>query len=370
MVRIILGLVLAGLCTLAPRAYAQVFTPQERAAIVAFPSEDSALDWNRFAERSQEGQENFSSSSENFLGAIVALRTGANDVAIDFSEKANTLANTEAERVRAALLDAFINYYTSPSQERQNHQSELVQAVGLYKDAGIEIDWLAGTSIEFLVEFALHRSDPKLSKQAIDYAVAIMHGRSDFRSRVWLINLNMKAAYSSALNTKSAESIRPEVFLADAVELINEAQKETEDGQQLELLRKLYYRSHTISGAALSRASSRGESYEPISIRLITRFHPEFQSKCFVKVTRGKKSFRPRRKYGTGGTLILYSVNKKGQVSFKSIIDAQPKRLMEDFMHSYIKKQAASMRVEFKSDVSGCEDGGELILPFILHWKL
>ena len=349
-------------------AQADVFTKQERAQIIAFQTDAQPVDPAILSAKLADESAFQSSSTDNVLGAIVALQSGDNDAARRFSQRAIELASSDAQRVHAGLLDAFVSFYLAPASERSALEDALVNSVGLFEEAGFEVDWLSGKAIEMLSLHADHSSDPALSKQAADLAEKLMRDRKDFRARAWLINLYFNGAYTTALKIDAPSHVSPQEFLQSAVQEIYDAQLEMNDGEELELLRRLYYRAHTIDGAATSRAASRGEEASDKSIGMIERFHPDFQNDCIEDFRNIKKAVRTRREFGTGGTLIRIRVNEKGRAKFVETVDAQPARLMGDFMHVYLKRLASGMRIDIKKDKPECAKGGEMIIPYNLSW--
>lgn len=348
-------------------ASADIFSEYEQAIILAFPTDNGDLDWQALSERQVDPARPGATSSESYSAAIVALRTGKKEQAGQLADRVTALADSEDDTTRSALLRAFLAFYLAPAASRNDDKDPLLNALSGFSDAGMEIDWLAGTSATVLIEHALVSRDPILSAEAEALVRKLLSARTDFESRVWLVNINLKAAYTSALNSHSPHEFSPHQFLDRAVGMIATAQVGLDDGEQLEGLRVLHNRSLTLDGAFRSQYATRNEACDAPSL---SRFHPEFQTRCVTDITYNRTSMKTRRgKVGTGGMLLLVTANKKGRATFKSVIDAQPSSLDHEDMFSYYRKHAASMRIEVDTDDPGCLAGGDLIVPYSLHWN-
>jgi hypothetical protein len=364
------AIVSAALILSLPNASAEVFSEYERAIILAFPSDNGDLDWQALSERQADPARPGATSSESYSAAIVALRTGKKEQAGQLADRVIALADSEDDTTRSELLRAFLAFYLAPAASRNDDKDPLLNALSGFSDAGMEIDWLAGTSATVLIEHALISRDPILSAETEALVRKLLSARTDFESRVWLVNVNLKAAYTSALNSNAPHEYSPHQFLDRAVGMIATAQAGLDDGEQLEGLRVLYNRSLTLDGAFRSQYATRNEAYDAPSLPMISRFHPEFQTRCVTDITYNRTRMSTRRgKVGTGGMLLLVTANKKGRATFKSVIDAQPSSLDHEDMFSYYRKHAASMRIEVDTDDPRCLAGGDLIVPYSLHWN-
>jgi hypothetical protein len=350
-------------------ARAEVFSEYERAIILAFPTDNGELDWQELSDRQVNPIGASSKSSESYCAAIVALRTGKNEQAEQLADQMAGLADSEADKTKSELLRSFLTFYTAPAASRNDHKAQLLKALSRFSDTDMEIDWLAGTSASVLIEHALTSSDPILSAETESLVGKLLSARTDLQSRIWLVNVNMKAAYTSGLTSNASPEVDPHQFLDRAVGILAIAQAGLDDGEQLEALRVLYNRSQTLDGVIRSRFATRNEKYDAPPLRQIGRFHPPFQTRCVTSITYNRERLSVRRgKIGTGGMMLLVTVNNEGRAKFKSVIDAQPSSLDHEDMYRYYRKIAASMRIEVDESDPDCLKGGDLIVPFSLHW--
>lgn len=344
-------------------AVGQVFSTEEQALIEEFPSSTDALDW---AELHSRVVAEDTTARETFVAAIVALRTGAKEPAKSYSQRVSALAQSADDRTRARFLETFIAFYLGPEAERESASHVLLSSLSDYNQSALQIDWLMGTAATLLLDYSLNHGDPELSRNVIAEMHQALDGRKDMTSGIWLVNSNLKAAYTASQYV--SEDVDPFAFLFDATQIIGDFAPAANDEDSFQTLQMLYLRMHTTFGVIYSRRKIKDLSVPIEVLPFVPEFHPSFQTECVSDITKSKTRFRPRRKYGTGSMMVRLEVDNRGRVRFGETIDAQPSRLKDKFMHSYLRKWANSMRVIVFADKPECQTGGELLLPFTLYW--
>ena len=351
-----------GFC-LSEVAIAEVFSSEEQTLIKSFPTSSADIDLVELHSRVLD--EN-SDASEIYVAAIVALQMGAKDLARSYSQRLSETAYSLEDRTQAQMLGYFVEFYLGPETERGSASIRLVDGMSAYNDAGVETDWLMGTAATLLLDYAHNHGHPELSRDVVEEMSETLRDRQDVESGIWFVNSNLKAAYTAS--QYASETVDPFSFLIDGNRLVGHLVLTADGDGTFELLEMLYLRLHTTFGVIYSRRKSKNQSVPPISLPFIQEFHPSFQNQCVTEINRSKKRFRPRREFGTGGMMVELRVDSQGRVKFVEIADAQPGRLKEKFMHSYLKKWANSMRVSATPDDPDCLNGGHLLLPFTLSW--
>ena len=348
---------------LSEAAFAEVFSVEEQTLIKAFPTSSADLDLVELHSRALDEDAN---ATDVYVAAIVALRMGANDLAQSHSQLLFETAYSLEDRTRAQLLGHFVEFYLGPETERGSASVRLIDGMSAYNAAGVQADWLMGTAATLLLDYAYNHGHPELSRDGVAEMSETLGDRQDAESGIWLVNSNLKAAYTASQH--DSDTVDPFSFLFDGNRLVGHLVSKADDEDVIELLEMLYLRLHTTFGVIYSRRKSKKLSGPTESLPFIREFHPSFQIECVSEINRSKKRFRPRREFGTGGMMVELRVDNQGRVKFVETVDAQPGRLKEKFMHSYLRKWANSMRVSFKSDDPDCRNGGDLLLPFTLSW--
>ncbi len=356
----LLCLIVSGLCG---PAVGQVFSAEEQALIEAFPSPGDSLDW---AELQTRAVAEDTPARARFVAAIVALRTGAKEPAKSYSQQMSAQAQSADDRTRARLLETFIGFYLGPEAERGPASHALLSSMSDYNQSAIQIDWLMGTAATLLLDYALSHNDPALSRDVVEEMRQALDSRTDMSSGIWLMNANLKAAYTAS--QYGSDDVDPFAFLFDATQLIGDFVPAASDAEAFQTLEMLYLRTHTTFGVIYSRRKIKDLSVPSDALPFVHEFHPSFQTECVSDISKSKTRFRARRKYGTGSMMVQLDVDSRGRVRFGQTIDAQPSRLKDKFMHGYLRKWANSMRVTVFADKPECQNGGELLMPFTLYW--
>ncbi len=364
MIKNVLMIAVTFIAVTIPNAVADIYTPAEQEVILKFPTDNGNLNWDDLTARVEAELPADTSSNDYYVGSIVALRTGERDLAMTLSDGAKSVAISDDDFAKASLLSAFLKFYLSPSSEREIHKEALALAI----DEQTSGDWLSGTSASVLVEHAYTASDPVLSKRVLDRLSELLSEQDDVTTKLWFVNSYLKTAYAAALAPDQPSAVEPVDLLEQAVMIIFEAQKSEIEPESLDRFKKLYYRSHVIDGVVNSRRRTKGDKPQSRDLPMIPSFHPEFQTVCLEELDRGRKSVRFRKEFGTGGMLLLVSFNKKGKGKFVDVIDAQPIKMKNEFMHRYYKTAASSMRVKVDETNPDCLNGGQVIVPFSIYW--
>ena len=344
-------------------AVPEVFSDEERTLVKEFPTSSADID---LAELHSRGLDENANASDFYVAAIVALRIGANDLARFHSQRLLETAYSLEDRAQAQFLEYFIGFYLGPEAERGSASIRLLDGMSAYNEAGVQTDWLMGTAATLLLDYSYNHGHPELSRDVVEEMSEALSGRQDLESGIWLVNSNLKAAYTASQH--ASDTVDPFSFLVDGNRLVGYLVSKADEEDSIEILEMLYLRLHTTFGVIYSRRKSKNQSVATNSLPFIQEFHPSFQIECVSEINRSKKRFRPRREFGTGGMMVQLHVDSKGRVKFVETVDAQPSRLKEKFMHSYLRKWANSMRVSVKPDDPACQNGGDLLLPFTLSW--